>query len=215
VQVNTQVVGFKKIKFHTMENVGSGELTLPEQEMHTTAFWLTLPHELMGSLPYGSTERLDGVNGLANALEAVATLLVMCDARDLGVAVGENEENRSQKSEVRSQNEELGSSPLPAGGDQSKIQNPKSKIGGSDARVTIVAFEPNIYLYDKYPGGIGLSEPLFRMSDSLLEKTQRLIANCPCASGCPSCVGPIGEVGEKGKEVALEILRRLSVVSGP
>jgi DEAD/DEAH box helicase domain-containing protein len=169
----------------------------------------------MGSLPYGSTERLDGVNGLANALEAVATLLVMCDARDLGVAVGENEENRSQKSEVRSQNEELGSSPLPAGGDQSKIQNPKSKIGGSDARVTIVAFEPNIYLYDKYPGGIGLSEPLFRMSDSLLEKTQRLIANCPCASGCPSCVGPIGEVGEKGKEVALEILRRLSVVSGP
>jgi len=208
VQVNTQVVGFKKIKFHTMENVGSGELTLPEQEMHTTAFWLTLPHELMGGLPYGSTERLDGVNGLANALEAVATLLVMCDARDLGVAVGENEENRSQ-------NEELGSSPLPAGGDQSRMQNLESKIGGSDSRVTIVAFEPNIYLYDKYPGGVGLSEPLFRMSDSLLEKAQKLIANCPCASGCPSCVGPIGEVGVKGKEVALEILRRLSVVRGP
>ena len=43
VQVNTQVVGFKKIKFYTMENIGAGELTLPEQEMHTTAFWLTLP----------------------------------------------------------------------------------------------------------------------------------------------------------------------------
>ena len=217
VQVNTQVVGFKKIKFHTMENVGDGRLTLPEQEMHTTAFWLTLPHELMESLPYSSTERLDGVNGLANALQAIATLLVMCDARDLGRAVGEN---RSQESEVRSPNEKgrIQDSGFGIQGEQqdvssskrdesqSKIQNLKSKI---------VAFEPNIYLYDKYPGGVGFSEPLFRMSKSLLEKTRRLIANCPCASGCPSCVGPIGEVGEKGKEVALEILRRLSVVSCP
>jgi DEAD/DEAH box helicase domain-containing protein len=218
VQVNTQVVGFKKIKFHTMENVGSGELMLPEQEMHTTAFWLTLPRDLMATLPYGSTERLDGVNGLANALEAIATLLVMCDARDLGRAVGENEESRRQKAEGRRQNEEgriqdsgFGiqgeeeNHPSLAGDeDESKIQNLKSKI-----------FEPNIYLYDKYPGGVGLSEPLFRLCDSLLEKTLGLISNCPCASGCPSCVGPIGEVGEKGKEVALEILRRLSVVCSP
>jgi DEAD/DEAH box helicase domain-containing protein len=225
VQVNTQVVGFKKIKFHTMENVGDGRLTLPEQEMHTTAFWLTLPHELMGSLPYASTERLDGVNGLANALEAIATLLVMCDGRDLGRAVGENAESRMQKAECRSQESEVRSqneegriqdsgfriqgkeqelSPLPGDEGQSKIQNLKSKI-----------FEPNIYLYDKYPGGVGLSEPLFRLCDSLLEKTLRLISNCPCPNGCPSCVGPIGEVGEKGKEVALEILRRLSVVRGP
>ena len=217
VQVNTQVVGFKKIKFHTMENVGDGRLTLPEQEMHTTAFWLTLPHELMESLPYSSTERLDGVNGLANALQAIATLLVMCDARDLGRAVGEN---RSQESEVRNPNEkgriqnsgfgiqgeQQDVSSSKRDGSQSKIQNPKSKI---------VAFEPNIYLYDKYPGGVGFSEPLFRMSESLLEKTRRLIANCPCASGCPSCVGPIGEVGEKGKEVALEILRRLFVARSP
>ena len=97
---------------------------------------------------------------------------------------------------------------------QSKIQNLKSKW--VQAQIAS-CFEPNIYLYDKYPGGVGLSEPLFRMSQSLLEKTQKLIADCPCASGCPSCVGPIGEVGEKGKEVALEILRRLSrfVVSSP
>jgi ATP-dependent helicase YprA (DUF1998 family) len=99
---------------------------------------------------------------------------------------------------------------------ESKIQNPKSKMEESKIQnLKSKIFEPNIYLYDKYPGGVGLSEPLFRMSESLLEKTQRLIANCSCASGCPSCVGPMGEVGEKGKEVALEILRRVSVVSGP
>jgi DEAD/DEAH box helicase domain-containing protein len=88
-------------------------------------------------------------------------------------------------------------------------------MGGSALQVAVAAFEPNIYLYDKYPGGVGLSEPLFRLCDSLLEKTLRLISNCPCPSGCPSCVGPLGEVGEKGKEVALEILRRLSVVRSP
>ena len=211
VQVNTQVVGFKKIKFHTMENVGAGELELPEQEMHTTAFWLTLPHAFMESLPYNSTEKLDGVNGLANALEAIGTLLVMCDARDLGRAVGENSRIQesaegSQESEVRSQNE-LGEE------DKSQIRNLKSRTKESQVKVELMAFEPNIYLYDKYPGGVGLSEPLFRMGESLLEKTHRLIANCPCENGCPSCVGPIGEIGEKGKEVALEILRKLSVVS--
>ena len=70
-------------------------------------------------------------------------------------------------------------------------------------------FEPNIYLYDSYPGGVGLSEPLFRLSNSLLEKTHKLISECPCPTGCPSCVGPAGEIGEKGKQVALEILGRM------
>ena len=43
VHVVSRVVGFKKIKFHTNENVGSGELDLPEQQMHTTAYWLEMP----------------------------------------------------------------------------------------------------------------------------------------------------------------------------
>ena len=209
VQVNTQVVGFKKIKFGTMENVGAGQLTLPEQEMHTTAYWLTLAHEMMDTLPYDSTERQDGVHGLANAMQAIGTLLLMCDARDLGVAVGENEEQkavkRSQQSEVRSQKEERRS--LESG---VWNQNGNSRLRTTDYGQRTF-FEPNIYLYDKYPGGIGFSEPLFRLSDTLLDNTQKLIANCPCEAGCPSCVGPAGEIGEKGKEVALAILQ---VVTG-
>jgi DEAD/DEAH box helicase domain-containing protein len=42
VHVSSRVVGFKKIKFYTNENVGSGELDLPEQQMHTTAYWLSV-----------------------------------------------------------------------------------------------------------------------------------------------------------------------------
>jgi DEAD/DEAH box helicase domain-containing protein len=187
VQVNTQVVGFKKIKFHTMENVGSGELTLPEQEMHTTAYWLTLPHEMLDGLPYDRAQRLDGVTGLANALQAIATLLVMCDARDLGVSVGENAIVETE----------------------AEADFPAAPSARSRSARLAKIFEPNIYLYDKYPGGVGFSEPLFRLNQTLLANTRKLIENCPCPVGCPSCVGPAGEVGEKGKEVALEILRRI------
>src|SRR6185436_4988988 len=48
VHVVSRVVGFKKIKFYTNENVGSGELDLPEQQMHTTSYWLTVPASVMG-----------------------------------------------------------------------------------------------------------------------------------------------------------------------
>ena len=205
VQVNTQVVGWKKIKFGTMENVGSGQLSLPEQEMHTTAYWLTLSRGMLDELPYNSAERLDGVNGLGNAMQAIATLLLMCDARDLGVAVGENEE---QKAEARKQKAE---------GEHSQAESNEHKAAGlptRNSRLPTVLYEPNIYLYDKFPGGVGFSEPLFRMSSNLLANTKKLIENCPCLAGCPSCVGPPGEVGEKGKAAALMILEKLTSASG-
>ena len=55
VRVNRQIVGFKKIKFYTLENVGAGKLSMPEQEMHTTAFWLHFPAPFLGSLDDLST----------------------------------------------------------------------------------------------------------------------------------------------------------------
>ena len=92
VRVVSRVVGFKKIKFYTNENVGSGELDLPEQQMHTTAYWLTLPRDLMASLPYGLEERRDGVVGLAFAMKQVAQLLLMCDRHDIGISIGAGDE---------------------------------------------------------------------------------------------------------------------------
>src|SRR6516225_8800409 len=87
VHVVSRVVGFKKIKFYTNENVGSGELDLPEQQMHTTAYWLTIPAEVMGWLPYAPDDRRDGVGGLAFALKQVAQLLLMCDRHDVGISI--------------------------------------------------------------------------------------------------------------------------------
>ena len=89
VLVRSQVVGFKKIKFFTNENVGSGKLELPENEMHTTSYWMTLERPLLESLPFSISERQSGMFGLLHAMESVATLLLMCDGRDLGTAIGE------------------------------------------------------------------------------------------------------------------------------
>jgi DEAD/DEAH box helicase domain-containing protein len=187
VLVRSQVVGFKKIKFFTNENVGSGKLELPENEMHTTSFWLTLGHGLLRDLPFSLSERQSGIFGLLYALGSMATLLMMCDRRDLGTAVGERPP--SAATEINWEGFATG---------------PRS---GSDAREF---FEPNLYIYDAYPGGIGFSEPLYRACDTLLNRTIELISACPCGNGCPSCVGPTADRSEKTKEVALEILGRIS-----
>jgi DEAD/DEAH box helicase domain-containing protein len=162
VRVNRQIVGFKKIKFYTIENVGSGNLSMPEQEMHTTAFWLHFPAEFLARFgDLTPDEKQSGLVGLGNALRTVAALLLRCDPRDLGVAFSE---------------------------------------------------EPNLYLYDAYAGGVGQSAPLYRLAPRLLRQTVELLAGCGCEAGCPSCVGPVGETGERGKEAAMRILRELLAV---
>jgi DEAD/DEAH box helicase domain-containing protein len=92
VHVSSRVVGFKKIKFYTNENVGSGELDLPEQQMHTTAYWLTIPREAIAALPFASDDRRDGVIGLSFAMRQVAQLLLMCDRQDIGISIGDGDE---------------------------------------------------------------------------------------------------------------------------
>ena len=91
VRINRQVVGFKKIKFYTLENVGAGQLSLPEQEMHTTSFWLHFPGGFIARLTDLTRAGIQaGIIGMANALRTVASLLLMCDPRDLGVAVADD-----------------------------------------------------------------------------------------------------------------------------
>jgi DEAD/DEAH box helicase domain-containing protein len=168
VRVNRQVVGFKKVKFFTMENVGCGHLSIPEQEMHTTAFWLHFPEAFLARFPdLSPADKQNGLAGLGNVLRTVGSLLLMCDPHDLGVALTEN-------------------------------------IAGGKT-----VFEPNLYLYDCYPGGIGQSAPLFKLTRRLLEGASDLLKACPCESGCPSCAGPLGEIGERGKEAAARILNQL------
>jgi DEAD/DEAH box helicase domain-containing protein len=167
VHVVSRVVGFKKIKFYTNENVGSGELDLPEQQMHTTSYWLTIPDAVMGALPYASDDRRDGIVGLSFAMRQIAQLLLMSDSHDVGISIDSDDTS----------------------------ENPAPSV--TKAR---------IFIYDNYPGGIGFSQPLFRMHRELLEATRRLIAECECENGCPGCVGPVGNTGPLAKAAALRIL---------
>jgi DEAD/DEAH box helicase domain-containing protein len=70
--------------------------------------------------------------------------------------------------------------------------------------------QPSIVLYDAIPAGIGFSERLFEIHDELMNRALELVSECPCADGCPSCVGPGGENGVGGKQEALEILKELT-----
>jgi len=69
--------------------------------------------------------------------------------------------------------------------------------------------QPTILIYDNCPGGIGLAQKAFSMREMLLEKALQVAADCGCRYGCPSCVGPVGEIGEDGKETAMHLLREL------
>jgi DEAD/DEAH box helicase domain-containing protein len=189
VHVATQVVGFKKIKFFTMENVGAGNLSLPQNEMHTTAYWVTIPAALLQSLPFDPDEKINGLFGLAYLLHHVSPLFMMCDIHDVGVSIGDN----------------LTGETIPPRNIPLRIatfdENPSSFLEPD--------FEPNIFIYDNYPGGIGLSPALFDLEKGLLQHGLQTITRCPCQEGCPSCVGPTGETGKQAKQVAREILRGL------
>jgi len=168
VRVNRQVVGFKKVKFYTLENVGAGHLSMPEQELHTTSFWLHFPEGFLARFPdLTPSEKQNGLAGLANVLRTVGALLLMCDPRDLGIAITEDISKGTR------------------------------------------SYEPDLFLYDNYPGGIGQSAPMFKLTPKLLAGAIQMLEGCGCDAGCPACVGPVGEVGERGKEAAMRILVEL------
>ena len=69
--------------------------------------------------------------------------------------------------------------------------------------------KPTIILYDNCPGGIGLAQKAYTMRDLLLERAYQVAADCRCECGCPSCCGPVAEIGTAGKRTAMTLLREL------
>ncbi|MFH1853351.1 MAG: DEAD/DEAH box helicase, partial [Candidatus Neomarinimicrobiota bacterium] len=196
VQVMTRAVGFKKIKFYTMENVGFGDINLPDLEMHTTAYWFTIPQRILDDLPYTPADCIDGILGLANALHAVAALNLMCTVLDIHRSVGD----KSAEWYVRNVYGQRG---VYSAADGAFGERRVDLSGSAD-------FQPTIFIYDNYQGGIGFSQQLYDIHETLLRQTGELIGSCSCESGCPSCVGPSQEVGVSSKQVALDILNLLS-----
>lgn len=160
VMVSAMATIFKKIKFETHENIGSGPISLPEEELHTNAVWLSFEKEQF----HESEERLEqALISVANAIQSIAPLMVMCDPSDLHVV-------------------------------------PQIKAVHNE--------QPTIFLYDRYPGGIGLSDKVYEQMNDVLSQTNQLIVNCSCEGGCPSCIGMEAQ-GEQAKSDALVLLQQL------
>jgi DEAD/DEAH box helicase domain-containing protein len=190
VHVSRKVVGFKKIKFYTSENVGYGDVHLPEKEMHTTSYWFTIPWDLLNSLQLNRSDIVDGLAGLAYCLHHISAMLVMSDIRDVDWCIGD----KSGEWYVR-------------GPSNRRIitTDPSQSVN-----VMEDAYDPTVFIFDAYPGGIGFSENLFDRHDELMRAVKSVIASCQCEHGCPMCVGPLLEVGPSAKAAALQILDLVS-----
>ncbi len=165
--------GYKKIRYYTHENIGYGDIRLPDQEMHTTAAWWEIrPGVLERALP-SRQMALDGFLGAAYAMHHVAALQMMSETSDLGRAVGDGDGRwfATQGADGRGQLRDMSGEEL-----------------APDYQGT---FRPAVFLYDKYPGGIGLSEPLYQRQSAIVAGALELVENCACRFGCPSCVGPV------------------------
>ena len=191
VHVVRRVAGYKKIRYYTHENIGYGPVTLPDQEMHTTSVWWQLPSEVLHAGFASRQEALDGFLGAANALHIAATVAVMAEGRDLQKAVGDGDgawfalPDPQGRGQLRGGEGQLLS---PLEGDR---------------------FVPTLYLYDNYPGGIGLSEPLWRRQAELVRRAGELVDGCACRAGCPACVGPILAADETAEVTPKTLARRV------
>ncbi|HEX7325945.1 MAG TPA: DEAD/DEAH box helicase [Rhodanobacteraceae bacterium] len=198
VQVVRRVAGYKKIRYYTHENVGFGPVNLPDQEMHTSAVWWQLPQAVLDGLFASRQDALEGFLGAAHALHAVARIAVMAESADLQRAVGSAD----------------GAWAVRGDGDGRRQVH---AFDGSDSAAALDHFTPTAYLYDNYPGGVGLSEPLWRRQRELVAHALDLIHGCGCRAGCPACVGPVLDeniaFADSPKAHALRVLTALSALS--
>ncbi|QDI90045.1 DEAD/DEAH box helicase [Salicibibacter halophilus] len=141
---------FKKIKLSTYENIGSGPIHLPQEDIHTAGTWIDFDEEWLLTFGKQKFERmLVSFSQVAHQLGAVLT---MSDRGDLHVAA-----------QIKADHSE----------------------------------KPAVFIYDHYPGGIGLAAQLYKRMDELISRSATLIHDCPCEDGCPSCIGTSEEQGLK------------------
>jgi DEAD/DEAH box helicase domain-containing protein len=143
VLVRRNTPKFKKIRYNTHENVGFGEIHLPEEEMHTTAVALSFAETFFAGM---TDQQKEGVMlSIAYLMCSLSPLYLLCDRRDLGYWI--------------------------------EVKSPFFNRGV-------------LYMYDNYPGGIGLSDAVYKKMPEILTAARDRVMDCQCENGCPSCIGP-------------------------
>ncbi|PKL26792.1 MAG: ATP-dependent helicase [Spirochaetae bacterium HGW-Spirochaetae-3] len=149
--VRSSAEKFKKLRFHSNENIGYGEIYLPPEEMQTRSLAMLFPEEgepgrLLAGM--GELERAAALAAFCGTVRSFAPVSLLCDRSDIGSA-------------WRVRDDHFG--------------------------------VPAIYVWDRYPGGTGLSEALAPSLRMVLKAAAERVASCDCEDGCPSCIGLAGE----------------------
>jgi len=249
LQVTTQVVGFRKLRWLSRESLGEHPLDLPPTDLQTTGYWLSISpatveqlgreglwtnfpndygpgwgqlrdavrkrdeyrcqvcgqpetsrqHEVHHKIPFRLFRDEAGrpLREKANQPDNLVTLCPDCHKQV--------EQNIRVRSGLSGLAYALGNlAPL-------FLMCDPNDLGRHVEPVRSAAFpEPSVVLYDLVPAGIGFSQMLFEMHTDLLARALELVQNCPCESGCPSCVGPGGENGLGGKTESLALMKLLT-----
>ena len=150
---------FKKIRFGTHDNIGSGPIHLPPEELHTSGTWLTFDQPSQ----WNEDDLTGAMTGVAHAMNSFIPLFIQSDRSDVHVV-------------------------------------PQVKATHSE--------KPTFFVYDRYPGGIGLSERVYDLWEDLLYHVYNHVGNCPCQNGCPSCIGA-QDLTSNGKKQVLKFLKTI------
>ena len=142
ILVRTQVSKFKKLRFHTHENIGFGEISLDAEEHETRALMLLLAEDSFAA--FDEATQAEILSGVGSVIRSVAPLFLLCDRRDIGIAP--------------------------------RVRDPH--FG-----------RPALYVYDRAPGGSGLSEALAEKLPAVFAAGAERTRGCTCDAGCPSCIG--------------------------
>jgi DEAD/DEAH box helicase domain-containing protein len=195
VHVVRRIPGYKKIRYYSHENIGYGPIELPDQELHTTAVWWQIDPQRLEQAVASRQAAIDGFLGAAYALHHVAAMRLMSEPRDLGRAVGDGDARWFATVDASGRGQLRG-----ADGNELSAQEPAQ-------------FRPAVFLYDNYPGGIGLSPPLYELRATVAQDALALVEACECRHGCPACIGPTlpneDEAAQAPKALALTVLRLL------
>ncbi len=196
VHLVKRIAGYKKIRYYSHENVGYGNIDLPDQEMHTTAVWWRVNPAALEAAFDSRQVALDGFLGAGYALHIIAAMRMLSESGDIGRAVGDGNARWfasvgiNGRGQLRSNEDEAI--------DPAQLEQ----------------FTPTLFLYDNYPGGIGISAPLYEKRSTIVSDARQLVAACGCRHGCPSCIGPIlasdEDRGYSPKEAALKVLALLA-----
>ncbi|MBX0295019.1 DEAD/DEAH box helicase [Haloarcula nitratireducens] len=200
VTMRKQITGYERRDGSSGEVLGRRSLDLPETTLETKALYHTVPAALEDEILRGAYERAavsdsdgeDGACGTNGAGETTAA------AGDFPGAI-----HAAEHAAI---------SMFPF-----EYLCDRGDIGGLSTPHHPHTDAPTIFVYDGYPGGIGLTRAGYRDIGSLLDTTLSMLRSCDCESGCPACVQSphCGNANDPlSKDGAIHLLDRLTGDAG-